>query len=291
MSNSQFNPVQYQRMKRRHQRNRRQITPSMDMIQYAMQQYSSNRPRLNWDSQSGYAVKHISMGGSRVNIVYNQSLRHNRLQFAIEYPIGFIYSCYSKWSKTEDSTLVGLGFEFYIDENTKKVNLHLRQKKMRGVDRVVEYRDCRYFGMDTETRETIDRAGFVIREKKSKFTVSNEWQDKTIDCWLNMEEFPNFDLIVGHINDFIQFNLYKNTQTEEVMQHAFPLLVPVRVGFVNINRLYQDNPSVSSQIDQLHRVPQTINYNLNLSQNVIIADAHNVSSVETIVEAFVDPTP
>lgn len=196
-------------------RNPRKIVPAT-----SWESRFKKQPRLNWQIESGYAV--LQSGGYRPNIIYRSSPTPKLL---IEYPIGRLHGFYTRVFGVEDSTLVGIGLFFEEDPLTGGVHLLLRQKRLNGPDHCIKYRDCRYFGMDTIIQET----GNGIMERISKFTVSNAWQDKTIECYLDLSAIRGMDHIVENINDFIQSVLGKRSGEAAT---AMPLLVPMRIGFI-----------------------------------------------------------
>jgi hypothetical protein len=144
------------------------------------------------------------------------------MHFVIEFSPRIISAVISRMIEPEKmkKQILGLGFFFERNPITDKISLLYRVKYLSGDEHRVIYNDVRYFGLDHE---------YVYHgseyEKKSKFIVSNEWQDKALMTGVNFcEKYYSFKYIVEYINDFIQKALVVRAHNAI---HAFPMLVTI----------------------------------------------------------------
>jgi hypothetical protein len=97
-----------------------------------------------------------------------------------------------------------------------------------GKEHAILYRDCCYFGLETEKVYTsATRRDLYVEE--TKFVISNEWQDKALGTGINFyrSKYSDFAYIVEYINDFIQRTKVEAQVVPDAVR-AYPMLKLVR---------------------------------------------------------------
>jgi hypothetical protein len=94
---------------------------------------------------------------------------------------------------------------------TNTIDLLLETNNINDAIHRIVYSNCMYFGIETD----LTRSG----KCRSKFIVSNAWQDKMIPTLVNLfvEPLDDFKHVVDHINDFIQ----------ETIAYTDPIAMPL----------------------------------------------------------------
>jgi hypothetical protein len=175
--------------------------------EHAIQKYSRNNPILNWDNDRGLRSGWNLFRVLKTNNVCfrDETKDSNRMWFVIEYPT-------KKCCLFDNNHLYALGF-FFVRHPAGHIDLMYRIKTHQGREFQCIYKDCIYFGVENEMDENILR---------SKFVVSNEWQEKAMSTGINFLQnpFSDFLYVVEYINEFIQASRTFRNQ----MSVAFPLL-------------------------------------------------------------------
>ena len=214
------------------------IVPVMTAQQKAIYKYSKNKPILNWDISNQQGVFNSGWNPLKgVNVCFrDESESRGLMWIVIEINSSIFRRGLSLTSAPNipflcddaKDDIIAYGYFFEKDPVTRKINMMLRVKPFRGRERVVVYQNCQYFGLDYD--EILE--GDVFSNKRilqSRFTLSNEWQDKALCTGVNFlyKNFQDFKYVVDAINDFIQSNKIREHLVPDVV-NAFPLLRPVR---------------------------------------------------------------
>lgn len=213
----------------------------------ALSKYCNNIPTMDWTQTNGRFVPPIH----DINICFkNNIVINDTASIFIEFPVDIKYSFMSLFPGVIEK-ISGIGLFFSINSETKEVDMLLRQKLVHGPENLVIFHSLRHFGLDMES---------YAPRNMSCFTLSNEFQDKSICSYLNFNHplYEDFRYIVYYINDFIQKNLFENNILSSPPR-AYPLLLeykkqqkktswerfiiprankiePVHVRFVNIDQ-------------------------------------------------------
>lgn len=188
--------------------------------------YSSNTPILSWQ---GIEKNHRGNKNYPVNICFtDESKIKNKMWFVIEFPQNRFESFVKKLTRKNYNPPIGLGYFFYKNMETKTVDLLFSVMSLDGNEHQVLYKDCKYFGIYSDNIKIVNKSFITKYKKESKFMVSNDWQDKSIDTGVNMynKEFIDFHNIIIYINKFIQNSINEFHSTE--IPHAFPLLKTIK---------------------------------------------------------------
>lgn len=184
---------------------------------WSILKYSHNRPLLNWHKTNHkgiYKSGWMLLKPTNTNICFcNNMESNNTMHFIIEYP-------FKSNNIISFNNLVAIGFFFEREVVSGTINLIVRIKHFYGEEKIIIYRDCKYFGIDKETVVCFDKT-----VDSSIFVVSNDWQDKSLLTGVNfIHKYTDFHYVVEYINDVIQRKLVEASRVNEVSQ-AMPLLV------------------------------------------------------------------
>jgi hypothetical protein len=169
-----------------------------------------------------------------------------------------------------ESKIVGVGFFFVENRSTGEIDMHYNVKYLNGSEKLIVYKSIRYFGLDMDLvldydgRPDIYDKSFTCKYKKiSCFTLSNEWQDKTIYVALDLydKKYADFQYVIEFVNDFIQNNLKAKSRTNTPT--AFPLLLGYRHG---------DRHVMFQETDAESRFPER---NLIVNVDAVEIDGHD----------------
>lgn len=210
--------------------------------QRAINKYSKHRPSLNWDIQN---QKSVFMSGwnplKGVNICFrDESETRGKISIIIEINTLSIRHGLSLTMATPyipyicddaQNSVIAYGYFFEKDPITKKINMMLRKKPFREREHITIYHNIQYFGLDHD--EIVYGRRHILQ---SRFTLSNEWQDKALNTGVNLlySGFRDFQYIVDLVNDFIQANKVREHLIPDVA-HAFPLLNTISYEKYNIS--------------------------------------------------------
>ena len=210
------------------------IVPVMTAQQKAIYKYSKNKPILNWDISNQQGVFNSGWNPLKgVNVCFrDESESRGLMWIVIEINSSIFRRGLSLTSAPNipflcddaKDDIIAYGYFFEKDPITKKINMMLRIKPFRNREHTVVYQNCQYFGLDYD--EILE--GNVFNRKhilQSRFTLSNEWQDKALCTGVNFlhKNFQDFKYVVDSINDFIQSNKIREHLVPEIA-HAYPLL-------------------------------------------------------------------
>ena len=209
------------------------VSPIIAEKEAAIVKYSNNTPVLDWSIRNQRDILHSGWNPMKgVNICFcDESAINGRMWFIVEIHKPY-FNLNTLWKKINipyicddaQDSIIAYGYYFEKDPRTKKINMMFRNKPFRGRERVVIYHNCQYFALDFDEFLT----GRTHRVIQSRFTLSNEWQDKTVVTGVNFihPDFRDFAHIVDKINDFIQTNKIQEHIPETIQ--AFPLLKLIR---------------------------------------------------------------
>ena len=290
--------------------NRRKVIPKINTDIMAIIKYTNNTPRLHWKFGSYDLVQHHNpdftslelnncfkseirqdyfpiFTSSELNICFNNEIENGQMMILFEYPVRFLDSymyCIPRLKqKIMKRVTIGTGMLFKKNSITNEIDLYLSRKFLDGSYHLIEYHSTRYFGLDSEVlympSNILNSHEELIEypyQNRTLFTVSNLWQDKTIDINVNIykKEYSDFHYIVEYVNDFIQQNLQKNHIVD------IPVALPLLLRFNKENRciVYEDNQCDVSYYS-----------NLDVSSNFTIAPllttSHPVIPVATLSES------
>jgi len=210
----------------------------MSNKQKAIHKYSKNKPILNWDISNQKSVFNSGWNPLKpINICFRDESETRGIMWIIieinspifKRGLSLTSTPYIPYiCKDANDDVIAYGFFFEKDPITKKINMMLRIKPFRNREHTVVYQNCQYFGLDYD--EILE--GNVFNRKhilQSRFTLSNEWQDKALCTGVNFlhKNFQDFKYVVDSINDFIQSNKIREHLVPEIA-HAYPLLRPFR---------------------------------------------------------------
>lgn len=183
--------------------------------QKAIHKYSKNKPILNWDISNQRGVFNSGWNPLKgVNVCFRDESESRGLMWIVIEINSSIFKCGLSLTSTPNipmlcndaqDDIIAYGYFFEKDPITRKINMMLRMKPFRNRERMVMYQNCQYFGLDYD--EILE--GDIFSRKhilQSRFTLSNEWQDKALCTGVNFlhKNFQDFKYAVDAINDFIQ---------------------------------------------------------------------------------------
>lgn len=231
----------------------------------AIMKYANHAPKFDWDvpnnlgGKSGLTMhwKHIHKN-PKINICFRNEIEINRLSIMFEYPVNFTQSSLSYLSTVISSEfvdfiedkIIGVGFFFVENRTTGEIDMYYCIKYLDGSEKHVLYRSVRYFGLDVDIisgyggQHNIYNKILIYNYKKmSCFTVSNEWQDKTIYVALDLydKKYSDFKYVVEYVNDFIQNNL----KVKHIIET--PIAYPLLLGYKQCHRyvMFQETEAES----------------------------------------------
>lgn len=220
--------------------------PIITEKQRAINKYSKNKPTLNWNINNQQGVFNSGWNPLKgINICFRDESEPRGLMWIVIEINSPIFKRGLSLTSTPNipmlcndaqDDIIAYGYFFEKDPVTKKINMMLRIKPFRGRERMITYQNCQYFGLDYD--EILEGSVFQNQHIiQSRFTLSNEWQDKALCTGVNLlhKHFRDFKYVVDVINDFIQANKIREHLVPEVV-NAFPLLKPIKQIPVLITR-------------------------------------------------------
>lgn len=276
--------------------NKRTVFPIIDDDVMAILKYANHVPKMNWYIPRNYVSQRGAIGlrynrvniNSDINICFHNEIETHRLSIIFEYPVGFVSSSLSYLSTISsvfgnvlEDRIIGIGFFFTENMISGEIDMSYRIKYLDGTEKLVVYRSVRYFALDMDviydrfqcaSSDSFPKKMYGSKYKKiSCFTISNEWQDKTIYVAIDLynKKFYDFHYVVEFINSFIQNNL-KAKQLLENPQRAYPLLLNYH-NYRNLDGylMYHENQAIS-RFPENRQVVNIVSTDTNSGDNNII---------------------
>jgi hypothetical protein len=254
--------------------------------------YSKNKPILNWNTNNKRSIYYSDWNSLKgINICFcDESETKNKISIIIEINTlilkrGFsiLFNPYIPYLCNDaQNGIIAFGYFFEKNPETKKMNMTLRIKSLHDKEQTVVYKDCEYFAINYDNIYTPIKNTFNSNcILQSYFTISNEWQDKSLRTGVNFADksFQDFKHVVEKVNNFIQNNKIKEHLIPDFIM-AYPLLDIFKYSSSQqSNHVVNDNTSHSRSS---HHGTHSIGY------STIIANATSIYPNITISVAIPD---
>jgi len=212
--------------------------------------YSKNKPTLNWDANNKKGVYYSGWNPlCGINICFQEDSDNDMMRIIIEInTLCSSYICHDTKNR-----IVAFEYLFKKDSETKKINMTFRMKPFKENEHIVVYKDCKYFGLDYDYDEIIKYNPFLLAnitktKVQSRFTISNDWQDKTLSTGVNFlhHQFKDFKYVTEYINEFIQNHIVREHLIPENIK-AYPLLNIVQSNPEHHNPLHERHFPIANE--------------------------------------------